>query len=478
MHACVSNKEKRAHSKLVAHRWWYDLRLSASIAAIRLFGGQAMKKIRLTYRVTTPMFLGGAGHSAELREQSFKGALRFWWRTLPSVRDQTGGGNQNLLRQESEIFGSSDQNIGRSKVRLRIIEKDLSLLEAGNVLWSNEAHQARGNERRGGAFYLGYGLINAFYSSKTGKLAGQLSRDCFMPGTFTIQVALDRRLNDQQLESVHDALRLLGAVGGLGARSRRGYGSLSLVSWKRFENGQWVDTPGWCPETPAQTLETLGLLGSESIGNGVPDWTSWSKNSRAVVFDSDHGSVRELLDNIGRELLYYRGWGFNRKVLGVNREENFPHDHHLFKNRAKNGHYNLPANFDYPLRTAFGLPHNYGKPPRTHVTPAGSLNGKSLERRASPLFIHIHQPDHEQPPSGLVFSLPARFLPDDSNGKQRVRAFDSAVELNTSSDFWNPVNGFLDRLAGTTDPGNPLSGTAKKTSLNGREIGLCAAGGG
>ena len=54
-----------------------------------------MQTISATYRVTTPMFLGGVpspekeeaerlrlspDHRAEFRLPSFKGALRFWWR--------------------------------------------------------------------------------------------------------------------------------------------------------------------------------------------------------------------------------------------------------------------------------------------------------------------------------------------------------------------------------------------------------------
>ena len=36
--------------------------------------------IRATYRITTPMFCGGAEQQAEFRLPSFKGVLRFWWR--------------------------------------------------------------------------------------------------------------------------------------------------------------------------------------------------------------------------------------------------------------------------------------------------------------------------------------------------------------------------------------------------------------
>ena len=37
-----------------------------------------MKKIDLTYRVTTPAFIGNAEQQAEFRLASFKGLLRFW----------------------------------------------------------------------------------------------------------------------------------------------------------------------------------------------------------------------------------------------------------------------------------------------------------------------------------------------------------------------------------------------------------------
>ncbi|HPU57120.1 MAG TPA: type III-B CRISPR module RAMP protein Cmr1, partial [Verrucomicrobiota bacterium] len=43
-----------------------------------------MKTLTATYRIVTPMFLGGANpeSQAELRISSIKGALRFWWRAL------------------------------------------------------------------------------------------------------------------------------------------------------------------------------------------------------------------------------------------------------------------------------------------------------------------------------------------------------------------------------------------------------------
>ncbi|HID77150.1 MAG TPA: type III-B CRISPR module RAMP protein Cmr1, partial [Planctomycetaceae bacterium] len=42
-----------------------------------------MTVFEATYRIVTPMFCAGADEQrAELRLPSFKGALRFWWRSL------------------------------------------------------------------------------------------------------------------------------------------------------------------------------------------------------------------------------------------------------------------------------------------------------------------------------------------------------------------------------------------------------------
>jgi hypothetical protein len=67
-----------------------------------------------------------------------------------------------------------------------------------------------------------------------------------------------------------------------------------------------------------------------------------------------------------------------------------------------------------PERAIFGLPHNYFKPKDKAVK--GSTNYKvdvspdGFERRASPLFLHIHRFD-QGPPVALWLFLPAQFLP-------------------------------------------------------------------
>jgi len=68
------------------------------------------------------MFLAGAdGETPELRPPSFKGAMRFWWRAMNGHLTL-----KELKKEESELFGSSDEKIGRSKVTIRIRQTRLN----------------------------------------------------------------------------------------------------------------------------------------------------------------------------------------------------------------------------------------------------------------------------------------------------------------------------------------------------------------
>lgn len=121
-----------------------------------------MEMIEATYRVVTPMFLGGAGQQADLRLASFKGMLRFWWRA--SMWSQIAAQPhpiRQLQRQEADLFGSSDERIGRSKISLRLrMDSGPSRVASGQQLKDGQTVVGQG------ARYLGYGVMEAFRSKK------------------------------------------------------------------------------------------------------------------------------------------------------------------------------------------------------------------------------------------------------------------------------------------------------------------------
>lgn len=87
-----------------------------------------MTLINCEIEILTPMFLGGAPQTladsergkpaCELRGQSIKGMLRYWYRTLV--------GPESTLDRESTLFGSSDEKIGASKVKIKAERESLT----------------------------------------------------------------------------------------------------------------------------------------------------------------------------------------------------------------------------------------------------------------------------------------------------------------------------------------------------------------
>ena len=384
----------------------------------------ATNEIEAKYLVTTPMFCGSAAPArAELRLPSFKSVLRFWWRALAWSR--LNGDLDAIKREEDALFGSTER--GQSRVLMRLQNApEAQTLNPGEVL-TISAHDSRVVGE--GARYLGYGVMEAFASRNRGTQVGQLIRACLRapfeaPFEFTVRMRC-RRMTKGQLETLKESLITLGILGGMGAKSRKGYGSLSLGSLRVDGEEAWQ-----APLAPDALGETIAALSPASGPEHMAEYTALTRDSRHVLATSTKREPVELLDLLGREMVRYRSWGHGGRILGSQSERNFRTDHDLMKAPSH-------SRQSHPKRIVFGLPHNYGRGPNNQVAPFD----RRLDRRASPLFIHIQQCG-ETPVAVLSF-LPARFLPrsksDISVGGERIR---QAPE----SELYQPVHDFLDRL--------------------------------
>ena len=132
-----------------------------------------MQTISPTYRVTTPMFLGGAEQQAELRLPSFKGVLRSWWRALAWDRVKDA---PRLRDEEEGLFGSSDEQVGQSKVLMRLDRAATVPTTLSPPAQLKDGTQVVGS----GARYLGYGVMGAFVSKPRNTKEGQLTRPCLI----------------------------------------------------------------------------------------------------------------------------------------------------------------------------------------------------------------------------------------------------------------------------------------------------------
>lgn len=385
----------------------------------------ARNKITATFEVVTPLFLGGAdpASTVELRSPSIKGALRFWWRALAWGRH--GGDLDAIQKEEQEIFGATGQEgtasngaTGQASFILRVLPiKGLNIISKDDVLRDGASATVGPGMR-----YFGYGLMAAF-----GQNQGQLARPCLSaPFQFSIELVSRRAFTD----SVIDTLKVMGLLGALGSRSRRGYGSLSLLSLAG-------DVEAWTsPKTkPDYANQLKTLLHHGPIKSTEPPYSAFSGVSRVVVA-AEGSEPLALLDGVGRQMQRYRSWGHNGKVNGEDSERNFQDDHDGFKLT----HFNDA----HPRRAIFGLPHNYSKT-------LGVLS-KTADRRASPLLVHIHKLT-SQNYIAVLSILRAHFLPTNDkiwiwqdspkrpNGDPMKNPAD---ELREPRLDWTVLNGFID----------------------------------
>ncbi|MGV2383971.1 MAG UNVERIFIED_CONTAM: type III-B CRISPR module RAMP protein Cmr1 [Thermobifida fusca] len=362
-------------------------------------------RIEATFRVTTPMFCGGAekpspkardraharqGPRAELRAASFKGVLRFWWRACAWSHfdiHPEGARLRKIRQEEALLFGSPDT--GTSRVRIRLTHDDnLETLQPRSELRIN------GRLAGSGAGYLGYGPISG----------ERLTREC-LASPFNMRVELRARdLTDVQRSLLVDAVRALGIFGGMGARSRRGYGSLSLSS-----------LTGDLEPVNLSSLDQLrdAVKGFVRFSSGeLPAYTALSSHSTHLVLRRSGADAMTMLDLLGEEYKAFRS----------------------ATHQADNS-LELVAHFGLPARSRHG-----------------SVKPVPYDRRGSPLMFHIHECDGEL--AAVVSFLPARFLPagseieiTSSRGSRRL------VEPPGHGDLISgPVTQFLDRLRGPDGP--------------------------
>lgn len=387
-----------------------------------------MKKIKATFRIVTPMFLGGADQSPSdgIRPPSVKGALRFWWRALNwgRFRQQTESYFEALgllHKEEVRLFGAAAKQVdgkdagGQGCFMLRVSSEPLTCSNKGEI------HRQFSADSAPAARYLGYGLMVAFDSKISNKKGGQLERGCLNENQeFTVTLAFRKEIE----ASVREAVLAFGLMGSLGSRARHGLGSVALLSLETDEMELWRAPNN--ADDYASEIRQLLLPGT--LSHSEPPFSAFWRDSRVehLLTASDCYGV---LNDFGKAMLMYRSWGKGGEVLKVLSEKRFKDDHDWFRN-AKAFTKEHP-NF-HPVRVTFGLPHNYGQKDY-HVTPS------QHERRASPLLYHVHSIDKKF--IGIAIYLPCQFLPE---GEQ-INANGDNVPANIN---WSVITDFLDNKVG------------------------------
>jgi CRISPR type III-B/RAMP module RAMP protein Cmr1 len=155
-----------------------------------------LQHLEVTFRLETPLYLAGANQAkAELRVPSIKGALRYWYRAI-----------QPNLTGEGEIFGS--MQAGQSALRLHL-EKPKYPKPDNQAFMQGDV----------GPPYFAFSLEHRAY----------------LPPDITFRLHLRVPSKNPAWKDYLASIWLLTAIGGLGSRSRRGYGS---ITWIHAESSQ------------------------------------------------------------------------------------------------------------------------------------------------------------------------------------------------------------------------------------------------
>ncbi|HHW01213.1 MAG TPA: type III-B CRISPR module RAMP protein Cmr1 [Thermoanaerobacterales bacterium] len=379
-----------------------------------------MSVIKARYKIVTPMFIAGADQedSAELRPPSFKGVLRFWFRAtaLPHFDNKV----EEVASAEGQLFGrqsSGGVDAGKSRFSLKIDHKikDNQIVKAGER-WDGY-----------GLAYLGYGVINRKEKN---------TRSYIKQGnTFEVTLFLKPDVSDKEKLLLRRSLIALGLFGGLGSRSRKGFGSVNLQSITEDDREVWVQ-PGTVDELKDRIKNFVKELGF--LSKDLPQYSAFSEHTNIAIFSRNADSVK-LLDEIGKEMIRYRSYGVDRggkRILpwGETAQQNFKVDHDRIVNAIKGEKPDA-----LPERIVFGLPQNYrfssyhfSRGEKVAITPVNA------NRRASPLFIHIHELSNC---SAAVFTLlTSHFLPSGEKIKIAVSGqedivFDAKVNYSVILDF-------------------------------------------
>jgi len=260
----------------------------------KLDGGEkTVKTWTFEIEVVTPIFLSGATQEvAELRPNTIKNLMRWWYR---AVRGEGYGEIQNF--KEFEIFGSTE-NAGKFIPRISFRHSQ----EITPSLF--EPEEFRNFEA--GIKYFAF----PFRQSKRSKI------DPLYTFQLSLKFLSNVSVNDEN--AIIASFWLLIFLGGVGSRSRRGFGSLRVKKpffhessgLQFFFDGEAGIFPEFFQKNLSLALKAIGYSRSPKDSKDVSFTTLSAKDSRIYLYLKDKQETfnwgREALHQIGKLLQEFR----------------------------------------------------------------------------------------------------------------------------------------------------------------------------
>jgi len=244
-----------------------------------------VKRLTFELEFITPAFIGGANQQAELRPASFVGLLRWWWRALK------GECNIEKLREEEiKIFGGDGKMA--SPVYLRVegdVSKGEDLINEYRLSWNFDKNRRALIGPHAGVGYLYYSMV-------------ALNKREFIKADSRLRLTLIGK--DEFLKHYIASLWALVFLGGVGARSRRGGGNLTVIDYNPKDLGISFIPTGYFDEWLVENLKRAKDL----VGCSKTPCNEYSnlKNVKLVLSPREFNTWFEALNDIGNRFMNFR----------------------------------------------------------------------------------------------------------------------------------------------------------------------------
>ncbi|MGP8321782.1 MAG: type III-B CRISPR module RAMP protein Cmr1 [Methanosarcinaceae archaeon] len=239
-----------------------------------------MYSVSFDLEMITPLFMAGAdGKTPELRPPSFKGMMRFWWRAMRAENDI-----DTLAKDEAKIFGGTGKSEGKSKISIRISQKNLK--EGKNIKKYAEIQSHPG---------VGYLLYSTFMQKKE---------------YFEHNSQFRLEISSPEIDSLHQAeaaFWLSVNLGGFGTRARRGGGNLAVNNCRGKDDEHTILLKK--RYMPSDNIQSFLAEGYKEAKKTITQYKTnrYSNLSEATIFiGQGHENWQKTLDSAGIPLMDYR----------------------------------------------------------------------------------------------------------------------------------------------------------------------------
>lgn len=346
-----------------------------------------------TYKLITPLFGGGAktqkpDEVTTVRATEVRGHLRFWWR---ATRGGMFNGDLKKMKEEEErIWGSAAMKgkAGPSKVKINI-----KRLTHGTADHPFEVVAGDNNPRiraKRGSKGHPYGAFPLQPNQNDRLQVGMETASVQNDVSFILEISYKKEKGID--DDINAALWAWETFGGIGGRTRRGFGALQCI----MKDGLPVESPEY------ESIEGSIKKGLEKHipangiwSTGVPFLKINDSNYKLTENKIDSTTaLKDLLDAL-KEFRQNRRTGNNPNAPGRSYWPE-PENIRKIKNQRIPRHQPLPNQIPNKFpRAKFGLPiifhfkdTNRQNPAATNFDPSDtSLEGAEYERLASPLIL-------------------------------------------------------------------------------------------